>query len=134
MLVLSRRRDEQIVIGHNIVITIVDVRGDKVRLGIDAPQEVTVHRREVYEAIQREKGLRGNLGGRETGPTLEGALLQEVSRPFGELAMRICGQIGPSPERTVAHAGKRIENMRHDASYREVIVEASPADPPLDPS
>ena len=55
MLVLSRRRDEQIVIGNNIVITIVDVRGDKVRLGIDAPQEVTVHRREVYEAIQRER-------------------------------------------------------------------------------
>lgn len=54
MLVLSRKRDEQIVIGHNIVITIVDVRGDKVRLGIDAPQEVSVHRREVYEAIQRE--------------------------------------------------------------------------------
>jgi carbon storage regulator len=54
MLVLSRQRDESIIIGDNIVVTIVDVRGDKVRLGIDAPREVSVHRREVYEAIQRE--------------------------------------------------------------------------------
>jgi carbon storage regulator len=54
MLVLSRQRDESIIIGDNIVITVVDVRGDKVRLGIEAPLEVTVHRREVYEAIQRE--------------------------------------------------------------------------------
>ena len=54
MLVLSRQRDESIIIGDDVVITIVDVRGDKVRLGIDAPTEIPVHRREVYEAIQRE--------------------------------------------------------------------------------
>lgn len=54
MLVLSRQRDESIVIGDNIVITIVDIRGDKVRLGITAPVEIPVHRQEVYEAIQRE--------------------------------------------------------------------------------
>lgn len=54
MLVLSRHRDQSIVIGENIVVTIVDIRGDKVRLGIDAPSEIPVHRREVYEAIQRE--------------------------------------------------------------------------------
>lgn len=54
MLVLSRHRDESIVIGDDIVITVVDIRGDKVRLGIDAPQDIPVHRREVYEAIQRE--------------------------------------------------------------------------------
>ena len=56
MLVLSRQKDESIMIGDNIKITIVDVRGDKVRLGINAPKEVPVHRIEVYEAIQREKG------------------------------------------------------------------------------
>jgi carbon storage regulator len=54
MLVLSRHRDESIMIGDNIVITIVDIRGDKVRLGIEAPHDIPVHRQEVYEAIQRE--------------------------------------------------------------------------------
>ena len=55
MLVLSRQRDESIIIGDNIVITIVDIRGDKVRLGINAPKEIPVHREEVYQAIQRER-------------------------------------------------------------------------------
>lgn len=54
MLVLSRHRDESIMIGDDVVVTIVDIRGDKVRLGIDAPQDIPVHRQEVYEAIQRE--------------------------------------------------------------------------------
>jgi carbon storage regulator len=54
MLVLSRQRDESIFIGDNIKITVVDIRGDKVRLGIEAPTEIPVHRQEVYEAIQRE--------------------------------------------------------------------------------
>lgn len=53
MLVLSRHRDESIMIGDDVVITIVDIRGDKVRIGIDAPQTIPVHRQEVYEAIQR---------------------------------------------------------------------------------
>lgn len=55
MLVLSRKRDETIVINDNILITVVDIRGDKVRLGIEAPKEIPVHRREVYDAIQRNK-------------------------------------------------------------------------------
>ncbi len=54
MLVLSRQRDESIIIGDDIVITVVDIRGDKVRLGINAPTQIPVHRQEVYEAIQRE--------------------------------------------------------------------------------
>ncbi|MDA8377105.1 MAG: carbon storage regulator CsrA [Planctomycetia bacterium] len=53
MLVLSRQRDESIMIGDNIEITIVDVRGDKVRLGITAPNTVPIHRKEVYETLQR---------------------------------------------------------------------------------
>lgn len=53
-LILSRKRDEQIIIGDDIVITVVDLRGDKVCLGIDAPKSLSVHRREVYEAIKRE--------------------------------------------------------------------------------
>jgi len=55
MLVLSRQKDESIMIGDEVEVTIVDVRGDKVRLGITAPRSIPVHRREVYEAIQREK-------------------------------------------------------------------------------
>lgn len=55
MLVLSRQKDESIMIGDNVEITIVDVRGDKVRLGISAPRDVTVHRKEIYLAIQKEK-------------------------------------------------------------------------------
>ncbi len=54
MLVLSRHRDESIIIGTDIVVTVVDIRGDKVRLGIAAPIETPVHRQEVFEAIQRE--------------------------------------------------------------------------------
>lgn len=54
MLVLSRHRDEQLIIGDNIVITIVDIRGDKVRLGIEAPASVPIHRQEVIEAVRRE--------------------------------------------------------------------------------
>jgi carbon storage regulator len=61
MLVLSRQREESIIIGDNIVVTIVDVRGEKVKLGIEAPQSVSVHRREVYEAIRRENQLAARL-------------------------------------------------------------------------
>jgi carbon storage regulator len=57
MLVLSRHRDESIMIGDNIVITIVDIRGDKVRIGIQAPTNVPVHREEIYEAIKREASV-----------------------------------------------------------------------------
>lgn len=52
MLVLSRKKGEEIVIGDDIVITLVQIRGDQVRIGIAAPKDVSVHRREVYEAIQ----------------------------------------------------------------------------------
>ena len=55
MLVLSRQKDESIMIGDDVEITIVDVRGVKVRLGINAPRSITVHRKEIYLAIQKEK-------------------------------------------------------------------------------
>ncbi len=54
MLVLSRQRDEAIMIGDAIEITVVDIRGDKVRLGIAAPRQVQVHRKEVFDAIRKE--------------------------------------------------------------------------------
>lgn len=54
MLVLSRKKNESIVINNDITIVVVEIRGDKVRLGVEAPKEVPVHRREVYEAIHRQ--------------------------------------------------------------------------------
>lgn len=55
MLVLSRKHDESIVINGNIIVTVIDIRGDKVRLGIDAPKDVPVHRREVQDKIQEKQ-------------------------------------------------------------------------------
>jgi carbon storage regulator len=55
MLVLSRKKGENIVINNDITITVVEIRGDKVRLGIVAPKDVAVHRQEVYDAIHRQK-------------------------------------------------------------------------------
>lgn len=62
MLVLSRKKKEEIVIGRDIVVTVIEVRGDKVRLGIEAPKDVAVHRREVYEAIQQQNREESQLG------------------------------------------------------------------------
>ena len=63
MLVLSRQRDETIMIGDDIEITVVDIRGDKVRLGITAPTRIAVHRKEVYDAITRENEQAAKIAG-----------------------------------------------------------------------
>jgi len=55
MLVLSRKQDEKIIIGDSITLMVVSIQGDKVRLGIEAPKDVSIHREEVYQAIQRER-------------------------------------------------------------------------------
>ena len=59
MLVLSRKKNESIVINDDITIVVVDIRGDKVRLGVEAPKEVPVHRREVFDAIHRKDAAAG---------------------------------------------------------------------------
>jgi carbon storage regulator len=60
MLVLSRKKNESIVINNDITIVVVEIRGDKVRLGVEAPKEVPVHRREVYDAIKRNAAVQGD--------------------------------------------------------------------------
>ncbi|MDX2130474.1 MAG: carbon storage regulator CsrA [Planctomycetota bacterium] len=81
MLVLSRQRDETIMIGDEIEITVVDIRGDKVRLGISAPTRIAVHRKEVYESIKREN--------------------EQAARLPGADAMAL-GAISPGPARSAA--------------------------------
>jgi carbon storage regulator len=84
MLVLSRQRDESIMIGDDVEITIVDVRGDKVRLGITAPKSIPVHRREIYDAIQREKAEKAGKPEGEvqagSGPANESPKAEEPGR------------------------------------------------------
>jgi carbon storage regulator len=69
MLVLSRKKNESIIINDNITVTVIEIRGDKVRLGIEAPKDVTVHRREVYEAIHGQSPQPPKSRDREPGPT-----------------------------------------------------------------
>ena len=59
MLVLSRKKNESIIINDNITIVVVEIRGDKVRLGVEAPKEIPVHRNEGYDAIRRNQELDG---------------------------------------------------------------------------
>lgn len=97
MLVLSRQRDETIMIGDDVEITVVDIRGDKVRLGITAPPRIAVHRKEVYEAIRAENEQAARASGE----------LPAISRtvgPGGRAGTR-SGVIAPSDGRTVPIRG-----------------------------
>lgn len=82
MLVLSRQRDETIMIGDHIEVTVVDVRGDKVRLGINAPTSVAVHRKEVYDAIKRENEQAARFDQRH----LENLAVRPATPPGGRAA------------------------------------------------
>lgn len=90
MLVLSRQRDETIMIGDEIEITVVDIRGDKVRLGITAPTRIAVHRKEVYEAIRLENEQAARISGAELnglkGGILPGPARSQVRAKARELA------------------------------------------------
>ena len=80
MLVLSRQKDQSIFIGDDVEITIVDIRGDKVRVGINAPPHIPVHRKEVYDAIKREKEATAKARGEEPGGVESLALKNKPSR------------------------------------------------------
>ena len=80
MLVLSRQRDETIMIGDEIELTVVDIRGDKVRLGIKAPAHVAVHRKEIYDAIKRENEQAAGFGQGELGALRANPLSRRTGR------------------------------------------------------
>ncbi len=122
MLVLSRQRDETIMIGDEIEITVVDIRGDKVRLGITAPTRIAVHRKEVYEAIRLEN---------QQAATIAGGDLRAIGRAIspGPARSRISGKAArlaapapppvpqgpPPPETVIARAaGVRRHWSPHD--------------------
>ena len=86
MLVLSRYRDESIFIGDDIIITVVDIRGDRVRIGVQAPPDVSVHRQEVYEAIKSEKREQGSPIRRAEHSPVIPPLSQELSKRKAKLS------------------------------------------------
>lgn len=99
MLVLSRQRDETIMIGDDIEITVVDIRGDKVRLGINAPARVAVHRKEVYEAIRRENEQAARS------MTLEPQELPDLRRASPASGVAPGGKLAPDRVRTLRASG-----------------------------
>jgi len=90
MLVLSRYRDESIYIGDDIVVTVVDIRGDRVRIGIQAPPNVSVHRQEVYEAIKNESREPGSISRKaERTPTLPKPAIPPLSQELSKRKTKI---------------------------------------------
>lgn len=106
MLVLSRQRDETIMIGDAVEITIVDIRGDKVRLGINAPPQVAVHRKEVYEAIKAENRRAAEAPGADLGT------LTSSVRPGRRAGLRPAGRINGT------QASINSSSQEHDTSER----------------
>ncbi len=100
MLVLSRHRDETIMIGDEVEITVVDIRGDKVRLGITAPRHIQVHRKEVYEAIKRENQQAAGLKPQDVSEAVQG---------------------GPKPDNPIAmnpDEKKNVTDQKHPNHFR----------------
>ena len=114
MLVLSRQRDQTIMIGDDIEVTVVDIRGDKVRLGITAPKTVSVHRKEVYEAIRRENRAAGRVG--PVGVVPVGVV------PVGIVSGDVCTGVGAfALARPAAYVRELVavatENAKGDAAH-----------------
>ena len=95
MLVLSRYRDESIYIGDDVIITVVDIRGDRVRIGVQAPPDVSVHRQEVYEAIKNEKEPGSFPRKAERAPALTNALPKPVVAPLSQELSKRKAKLSP---------------------------------------
>jgi len=96
MLVLTRRRNESIIINDNIKIVVIGIRGDRVRLGIEAPPEIPVHRREVFEQIRKSQQAPSQGGGTPPAPA------PEATAPPGDPGHQ--ADPPPNPERTEEHS------------------------------
>lgn len=103
MLVLSRQRDETIMIGDDVEITVVDIRGDKVRLGITAPTRIAVHRKEVYEAIKSENQRAAQLSGADA--DLLRRRIAGPSTPLPRPHLAPAARIRPSDNPALPHHG-----------------------------
>jgi len=148
MLVLARQKDQSIVIGDDVVITIVDIRGDKVRLGINAPREVSVHRKEIYDLVRQKNQQSGGTSppapqpasppihyGNGTDPFLKAAIdearagLAEGGLPIGSVLVRGGQIIGRGHNRRVqkndpmAHAEiDCLSNAGRQKTYKDTVL------------
>ena len=107
MLVLSRYRDESIYIGDDIVITVVDIRGDRVRIGVQAPSDVTVHRQEVYDAIKNGNHRESGSGTRkaESSPLVP----RPISAPLGRELSKQKAKVSDGTQRLPVSIDSPIE-------------------------
>ena len=101
MLVLSRYRDESIFIGDDIIITVVDIRGDRVRIGVQAPPNVSVHRQEVYEAIKSEQ--------REPGSAIRKTERAPVVPPLSQELCKQRAKISTEAKALPVDVGSQVE-------------------------
>jgi cytosine deaminase len=146
MLVLSRTRDQTIMIGDDIEVTIVDIRGDKVRLGINAPRTVSVHRKEIYDAVRRENQNAAQMRpqdisspaahhGNGSDPFIRAAIeearqgLAEGGLPIGSVLVRDGQIIGRGHNRRVqkndpmAHAEiDALSNAGRQKTYKDTVL------------
>ncbi len=105
MLVLSRQRDETIMIGDEVEVTVVDIRGDKVRLGITAPTRIAVHRKEVYEAIKTENERSARLADADL-PTKPGEARSGASRLTSTITSTVHKSPQPNPGADQSETGE----------------------------
>jgi creatinine deaminase len=146
MLVLSRTRDQTIMIGDDVEVTIVDIRGDKVRLGINAPRNISVHRKEIYEAVKRENRAAAQMRphdvaaalphvGNGGDPFIRAAIeearkgLSEGGLPIGSVLVRGGEIIGRGHNRRVqkndpmAHAEiDALTNAGRQKTYKDTVL------------
>ncbi len=114
MLVLSRQRNETIMIGDEVEVTVIDIRGDKVRLGINAPREVTVHRKEVYEAIKRENQAAAQV--QPDGSTGDGTAAVPAAAPADGQVRPAVRVIGPTKSVAPRQRRPRSESQPAEGS------------------